>query len=275
MLKADQTEVNGHSGRIGALVAEDIVLHGKINTVASDLAAIELITGPAGPQGSAGTNGTDGATGPQGPAGVDGASLPVGADPGDILYWDGSVWQLTPAPPVGAATPLTLSLIAGVPTWTSTEAAVVYAIGDTGPAGGKVFYITGGGLHGLEAAPVDQSDAEWGCDGVNLAGASRTAVGAGVPNTADIVWGCDGAVTTAADIADAYTLNGYYDWFLPSKDELELLYQQKNYVGGFVGVYWSSSEHSSDAAWFRNFTDNWRNVAGKDNIIGVRAVRAF
>lgn len=30
----------------------------------------------------------------------------------------------------------------------------LYAIGDTGPSGvGKVFYITDGGLHGLEAAP--------------------------------------------------------------------------------------------------------------------------
>jgi len=33
----------------------------------------------------------------------------------------------------------------------------VYAIGDTGAADGIVFYITDGGLHGLEAAPVDQA----------------------------------------------------------------------------------------------------------------------
>ena len=32
-----------------------------------------------------------------------------------------------------------------------------YAIGDTGPASGIVLYVTGGGLHGLEAAPEDQT----------------------------------------------------------------------------------------------------------------------
>lgn len=40
---------------------------------------------------------------------------------------------------------------------------VVYAIGDTGPAGGIVFYVTEGGIHGLEAAQVDQGYAPWGC----------------------------------------------------------------------------------------------------------------
>ena len=40
----------------------------------------------------------------------------------------------------------------------SVTTPVVYAIGDTGPSGvGIVFYITDGGLHGLEVAPVDQS----------------------------------------------------------------------------------------------------------------------
>ena len=40
---------------------------------------------------------------------------------------------------------------------------VTYEIGDTGPAGGIVFYVTDGGLHGLEAAPEDQDRGEWGC----------------------------------------------------------------------------------------------------------------
>jgi len=36
--------------------------------------------------------------------------------------------------------------------------AVTYAIGDTGPSGvGIVFYITDGGLHGMEVAPSDRS----------------------------------------------------------------------------------------------------------------------
>ncbi len=50
---------------------------------------------------------------------------------------------------------------------------------------------------------------------------------------------------TAAIIADAYSLNVFNDWFLPSKDELDLLFQQKSVVGGFASAhYWSSSEDS-------------------------------
>ena len=88
-------KAEGNRGLIGALETEDGILHERIDAVESDLAAIE--------------------------------SLPVGATPGDILYWDGSVWQLTPVPPVGAAKPPTLTLIAGVPTWTEAGAGVVYA----------------------------------------------------------------------------------------------------------------------------------------------------
>ena len=52
---------------------------------------------------------------------------------------------------------------------------VVYAIGDTGPSGvGIVFYTPDGGLHGLEAAPVDQSDgATWSDVSDGLSGAGQ------------------------------------------------------------------------------------------------------
>ena len=81
--------------------------------------ADSTVAGPAGP---AGANST--VAGPTGPAGADGtngtnAVMPTGADPGDILYWDGSVWQLTPEPANPECGKLILTLIAGVPTWTS------------------------------------------------------------------------------------------------------------------------------------------------------------
>jgi hypothetical protein len=40
----------------------------------------------------------------------------------------------------------------------TNEKPTTYAIGDTGPAGGIVFYITDGGLHGMEATPDDQHE---------------------------------------------------------------------------------------------------------------------
>ncbi len=67
--------------------------------------------------------------------GTDGsdASLPEGADPGDILYWDGLVWNLTPAPPVEAyTTPHVLTLVEGVPTWEGVPGTSGYELVSTG-----------------------------------------------------------------------------------------------------------------------------------------------
>ena len=179
----------------------------------------------------------------------------AGNDVGDMQYWDGSTWVIIPAPKTVVNRPTTGSLefCNGVAGWNVKSTcripnpnpnSTVYNIGDNGPAGGKVFYVTDNtGLHGLEAAPGDQAvTVTWGCSGTDIAGADGTAVGTGAANTADIVAGCS-EPNTAAKIADAYALNGYMDWYLPSKDELNLLYQQKTVVGGFVSnQYWSSSE---------------------------------
>lgn len=48
----------------------------------------------------------------------------------------------------------------------------------------------------------------------------------------------------------------YEDWFLPSRDELDLVYevQYKNNIRGFSGgSYWSSSENLAQYAWNQNF----------------------
>ena len=154
-----------------------------------------------------------------------------------------------------------------------------YNIGDTGPAGGIVFYVYGGGKHGLEAAPADQdggAGATWGCTGTDITGASGTSIGSGVQNTAVILAGCADA-GTAAQLVDAYGLNGYTDWFLPSKDELNELYLQRDVVSGFTGVgYWSSSQYSSNYAWGQDFLYGGVNFYFKSvDYYRVRAVRAF
>jgi hypothetical protein len=159
----------------------------------------------------------------------------------------------------------------------------MYAIGDTGPAGGKVFYITDGGSHGLEAAPVDQvgpliPGAEWGCVGAFIIGADGTVIGTGAQNTADILVGCTDT-PIAADIAAGYSLNGFSDWFLPSKDELNELYLNKDVVGGLsnFGNYWSSSQLDARFSWGQLFSNGNQGGYNKDGLpgVGVRAVRAF
>lgn len=156
--------------------------------------------------------------------------------------------------------------------------ACIYEIGDRGPGGGFVFDVTDGGLHGLEAAPEDQSaGVGWGCWPYPIPGADGTAVGTGAQNTADILAECTDT-PIAASIAAGYSLNGHNDWFLPSQEELNLMYTNLHQagLGGFNGYYWSSSESDDYQARARGFN-------GGDHVthskfvtwIRVRAARAF
>src|SRR5688500_6854428 len=102
--------------------------------------------------------------------------------------------------------------------------------------GGIIIYVNGTGEHGLIAAPTDYyTSAPWGCQGTNLSGASGTTVGTGQDNSADIIDDLTGCSTpgNAAKICDSLVIGGYDDWFLPSQDELVLMYQQRNELGGF------------------------------------------
>ena len=154
---------------------------------------------------------------------------------------------------------------------------VSYAIGDIGPSGvGKVFYITDGGLHGLEAAPSDQSTARsWSNITSASIGTTGTAIGTGSDNT-DAIIGQSGHGSSAAKVCRNYHGGGLTDWFLPSKDELDRLYQNKTAVGGFDGeYYWSSSEGSSRTSWSLSFSNNNLYEGNKYSNRWVRAIRAF
>ncbi|MBL4867343.1 MAG: DUF1566 domain-containing protein [Pseudomonadales bacterium] len=243
----------------------------SVNDNATRIASLEGAKPGTGPQGQAGVKG------PAGPAGTNGVDfMPVGAKSGDILFWNGSKWKLSPVP-AKTTMPLSLTLLDGVPTWTAQgQGLSMYKIGDNGPAGGKVFYITDGGLHGLEAATTNQSDSTtWGCLNVDLPGANGTKVGTGGPNTGDVLASC-GDAGIAAKIAGNFWLNGYQDWYLPSQMELSLLFQQKNKVGRFsAGFYWSSTESDKEHAWYQNFSNGNQAYNFKDKKGAVRAIRSF
>jgi len=173
--------------------------------------------------------------------------------------------------------PVVDSVILPAHAQTSPTPPTLYAIGDTGPCGGIVFYITNGGLNGLEAAPSDQdggTGAPWGCGGT-LIGGTGTAIGSGAANTAAILWGC-ATPGIAAQLASAYAGGGCTGWYLPSQGELNALYQQRAVVGGFANeFYWSSSEYSVVNAWSQRFTDGFQINNSKVDSLRVRAVRAF
>ena len=68
-------------------------------------------------------------------------------------------------------------------------------------------------------------------------------------------------------------------WRLPTKDELNILYQNKDKIGGFASAsYWSSSEYVNDyeyAAWFHYFGNGNQYINLKGITFYVRAIRAF
>ena len=150
--------------------------------------------------------------------------------------------------------------------------------------GGVVAYILRPGdngydvnvQHGLIAASSDLStSAKWGCDGTALSGADGTAIGTGNKNTIDIMNGCSES-GIAARLCGDLVLAGYSDWYLPSKDELARLYENRVAVGGFASAYyWSSTEYGSNSAWGQNFGYGLQNNYDKGSAPRVRAVRAF
>lgn len=144
--------------------------------------------------------------------------------------------------------------------------------------GGKIIYVDASGQHGIVTSESDQSPGVgWGCTGSEIDGASRTEIGTGKQNTIDILTECP-QPNIAAKICDDLILNGYSDWYLPSLDELNLMFTQRDLIGGFTEDknYWSSSEHSADKAWYIYFNSGVKRETLKSYTdLAVRAVRSF
>ncbi|MCX7084139.1 MAG: hypothetical protein NTY69_01220 [Methylococcales bacterium] len=201
--------------------------------------------GLQGPEGILGLKGKKGDKGDVGGYGVQGIKgdkgalgyIPGGANIGDMQYWDGIKW-------INIAAGLNnteLKICNGVPTWSVLTCP--YKIGDTGPAGGTVFYLTDKtSLHGFEVAPLEDITYQIGCDGKLFSTFPQNEyVGTGEHNTLEIIYWCPESYF-AAKIAHDYTLNGFSDWFLPSVMELKLLIDQKKSIGVFYdGIYLSST----------------------------------
>ncbi|MCX6315985.1 MAG: DUF1566 domain-containing protein [Bacteroidetes bacterium] len=157
------------------------------------------------------------------------------------------------------------------------------AIGDN-YLGGIVIYILMPGdpgysstvTHGLIAAPADVPFTTWGCEGTIIAGADSLTLGWGNNNTAQILGTCN-AAGTAAKACDAHTVNGYSDWYLPSRGELQKLYLAKNFLSGLdTGTsYWSSSEFNNIQAWAVDLTDGTNITPTKSNSGNIRPIRSF
>jgi len=171
-----------------------------------------------------------------------------------------------------------------------------YKIGDRGPAGGVVFYDKGGIIscdsgtvwRYLEAAPDNLGEVAWSSNYIDSIPGTGIRIGSGKRNTEIIVKELNrrGESGAAAQLCKEYTLNGYDDWFLPSKDELNLLLKNLkksnlrrlyNFVNGW---YWSSSQADVNwghDAWVQRFNGGFRKsrTYEKSYTFSVRAIRAF
>jgi hypothetical protein len=185
--------------------------------------------------------------------------------------------------------PTTTTTTTATPTTTTTTTAApippgTYSIGDAA-LGGIIGYILEPGdpgynpsvQKGLVVYSSDGGGAAWGCEGTLISGADGTAIGTGNQNTIDIVNGCATA-GIAARLCSDLVFGGYSDWYLPSRDELSVLYFYKNLIGGFDTSknYWSSTESSSNTAWAIFFLNGFQGSGNKnDNLIYYRPVRSF
>jgi len=145
-----------------------------------------------------------------------------------------------------------------------------------------IFYIESNGLKGLMAANADiggDDGVEFGLEQSNLT--TCETLGKGAENTLLIINNYQEA--PAANLCASLNLNGFKDWHLPSKEELNLLYINLHLkgMGCFSGNgYWSSSlsgmhdDYNVNEVWYQDFSDGkvYSGIYDKKN---VRPIRAF
>ena len=151
--------------------------------------------------------------------------------------------------------------------------------------GGIIFYVYDHGRHGLIASTADQiAGVPWYNGLTRFTGTDGDGLGKGAENTRIILSKLipdDEKGFFAAKVCADYSVKTggvvYADWYLPSKFELNLLYQQKNRVGGFVnGNYWSSTEYKTNSVWIQYFGNGQQRISNSEAYANnVRAIRAF
>ena len=202
---------------------------------------------------------------------------------GDILYAT-SATELTKLPAGTAGQVLTMNTGATAPEWVAATTAT-YAIGDT-HQGGIIFYLDASGKHGLISAPTDQSfGIQWYNGSYVDTYAYGNGIGAGEGNSQGIRrWQGYCSSCYASELCQDLSLGGETDWYLPSKYELNLMFEnigQGNALGlGNIGnfannVYWSSTEGDGNNAWRQGFIGGYQYDDNKVYTSYVRAVRAF
>jgi|GEM_PF-1874210 len=150
--------------------------------------------------------------------------------------------------------------------------------------GGIIFYVDASGKHGMVCTNVDIGNAQWSIDQNSNMGVYASAIGTGQANTNAIIAFQGNTGSYAAKICNDLVRNGYSDWYLPSKDEVDLIIKKvvnpsntnpsyhiwsstESTLADISGVYrlwaWSQSNHTNAVPSIKN------------SYYGIRAVRTF
>ena len=215
-------------------------------------------------------------------------ATPVG-DFGSVYYWSSSEdssndarWHSFSSGSQGSNSKGNGYRVRAVRSFTSSDS---YQLRDRGPADGWIFYREDNGTGTWTYLEAEDQDFPIGSAAATYHWSNVTdtlvplgeITGTGKSNTLYII-AQPGHTESAAQVCGDYTLNGYNDWFLPSKDELNLMYVNLRLesVGGFGSdYYWSSSEVDSNLVNRQYFDDGDQGFNNKDIDSRVRAARAF
>lgn len=136
-----------------------------------------------------------------------------------------------------------------------------YNIGDK-KEGGTIVYLNEDKTHGF-AVSDDLGKTNWqNTYNTNRVGLYLSSdIYSGYTNTNAIVLKYGAAPTVYGDGLYAakkcfdLNINGFDDWSLPSKDELNVIYQNRAYIGYYDTIigYWSSTDATNIEAWEQNF----------------------
>jgi hypothetical protein len=223
--------------------------------------------GPAGATGPQGPTGPAGATGPQGPTGLTGPTGPQG--PIGLTGPAGPIGATGPQGPVGAGS-------------------FTHYIGEVF-GGGVIFHLwkdAQGVEHGLIVDKTDLSASQVWSNVSILIGTSAQSSWDGLSNSNAIVAQA-GHTSSAAALCLNSTNGGQSDWYLPSIQELNMLWnsyytvaRSMSQISGAtqmkMNYYWSSSEDGNTGyGWFFDFNVGSVSSYNKGYAYYVRAVRAF
>jgi len=148
---------------------------------------------------------------------------------------------------------------------------VAMAIGGVESDG--TIYAGSSGGHDICTTTADTGTDEWN-NGSSSSTANYTfsptlSIADGQANTAQLMsTSCAASPFEAAAICDGLVANGSSDWYLPSKDELVVVYSNRIAIGGFSTVkYWSSTSTNCHQAQVIDFSsgsitdeDRWHSV---------------